>query len=375
MVDVARFAKIAADRLSQFEDGEREPSRLQMQKLADIYGVPLYRLASDAIPNLPALPSDFRKADPTPAALSPPGVKTLLASERISQFTGQIAAELGYTPVELAPRVQLANSFKARAVELRWVFDQWLAQRQEAFGFAGAPEQRFLGALRLFFEVQGGVVNVNDAPATDYMGFYVNPAAGLPTIFVNRTVSSKKAQLFTFAHEYAHALIGADGVSNPFRARNKIERSCNVFAAEFLAPMDAFAATVENFSKQLRTDTTSFIAAASAQSLLSKHAAAIRLVEAGYITQKDFRDWRLMFTAKPSAEKDKEKETAPAAGGGAPHAKRIGELGYLPVVLAKRAIDEKIIDAIDVVDGIGLSTTLQERAFSLATRRFEVALP
>jgi hypothetical protein len=48
-------------------------------------------------------------------------------------------------------------------------------------------------------------------------------------------------------------------------------------------------------------------------------------------------------------------------------------LGYLPVYLAKQAIDRKTIDSIDVV-GISLSEVLQERAFSLAARRMDVAL-
>lgn len=370
---VEKYARLAVGRLLEFEAGEREPTRLQMQKLADVYGVPLYALASHTIPTLAPLPTDFRKSEPAPATLSPAGVKTLLSSERISTFTSQIAEELRYRPVNLAPRVRQENSFKARATELRRAFDAWLEKRRSDLGFSGTPEQRFIGALRLFFEVQGGVVNVNDAPSTDYMGFFIEPSDGLPTIFVNRSVSSKKAQLFTFAHEYAHALAGEGGISNPFRARNNLERACNVFAAEFLAPMDSFARIVEGFGKAERSDITRFVNAASSRSLLSRHAAAIRLVEGDYISRKDFQAWRSIFTSKPTAEKDEEKEAAPLGPLGAPHAKRISELGYLPIVLAKRAIVEKMIDALDVADGIGLSPKLQERAFKLATKRFEVA--
>lgn len=370
---VEKHAKFAAGRLLEFETGERDPTRLQMQKLADIYGVPLYTLASQTIPKLAPLPTDFRKREPTPASLSPAGVKTLVSSEKISTFAYHLAEELGYRPLNLAPGVRQANSFKARATELRRAFDAWFNERRAELGFSGAPEQRFMNALRLFFEVQGGIVNVNDAPATDYMGFFVSPNAGLPTIFVNRSVSSKKAQLFTFAHEYAHALAGEDGISNPFQAKNSIERQCNVFAAEFLAPIESFTKTVDEISKVERSDITSFINAAASRSLLSKHAAAIRLVECEYISNKDFKSWRSIFTNTPKAEKDEEKEANPPAAAGVPHAKRIGELGYLPIVLAKKAIDEKMIDSFDVADGIGLSLKLQEKAFDLALRRFQVA--
>jgi hypothetical protein len=72
---------------------------------------------------------------------------------------------------------------------------------------------------------------------------------------------------------------------------------------------------------------------------------------------------------------DLKQEESDASGEtfGQPHAKRIGELGYLATFAAKAAIDRKIIDQVDVVAGISLSRTLQEKAFSLASRRMDVA--
>jgi len=370
---VASFTTISPDRLQQFEEGAREPSRKQMEKLANTYGVPLYSLFNDAIPNLPPLPQDFRKSDPSPASLTPRGIKTLLLSERISHFTQQLAVELKYEPPDLAPAARSAKTPKRRAIELRSAFDDWLAPRASVLDFSGMPEQRFMSAVRLFFEVQGGVLNINDAPADDYMGFFLEPEAGLPTIFVNRSVSSKKAQLFTLAHEYSHALLGADGISNPFIPKNPTERSCNMFAAEFLAPMDDFSRVVEALPRSTRLQVAHFIDAAASRTLLSKHATAIRLLEGNYITQQQFGGWRRIFTANPRIEKDAEKEASEGGAGGVPHAKRLSEIGHLPIVLAKRAVDAGLIDCYDVVEGIGLSFPLQERAYSLATRRFKAA--
>lgn len=375
IAEVAAFAAISPDRLDSFEKGERDPSRKQLEKLASTYGVPLYSLFGDAIPNLPPLPQDFRKPNPTEASLSPSGVKTLLASERISEFAKQLAVQLDYSPASLVSLSRTKRpTFAKLASELRATFDAWLAPRTKDFAFSGTSEQRFMSAFRLFFEVQGGVLNVNVAPTDDYMGFFVEPDAGLPTIFVNRVVSSKKAQLFTLAHEYAHSLNGQDGISNPFRPRNAIERSCNVFAAEFLAPMASFTNVVERLTKTQRSDVSSFINAAASNTLLSKHAAAIRLVEADFITQAQLQSWRKIFSANPRSEKDEEKEQAPDSAGGQPHAKRLGELGHLPVYLAKQAVEQHIIDSFDVADSLGLSLSLQPKAFSLAERRFEIAL-
>jgi Zn-dependent peptidase ImmA (M78 family) len=374
IAEVAAFADISADRLDAFEKGERAPSRKQLEKLASTYGVPLYSLFGDAIPNLPPLPQDFRKPTPSEASLSPGGVRTLLASERISEFAKQLALQLDYTPERLVAQRLKPRPLATLASELRATFDAWLAPRAKEFAFSGTDEQRFMSAFRLFFEVQGGVLNVNVAPTKDYMGFFVKPDAGLPTIFINRVVSSRKAQLFTLAHEYAHSLNGQDGISNPFRPRNAIERSCNVFAAEFLAPMSSFTQVVERLTKSQRSDVATFVAATASNTLLSKHAAAIRLVEADYIKQAELQSWRKIFSANPRSEKDEEKEQEPESAGGQPHAKRLGELGHLPVYLAKQAVDQQIIDSFDVADSLGLSRSLQTKAFSLAERRFEIAL-
>jgi hypothetical protein len=72
----------------------------------------------------------------------------------------------------------------------------------------------------------------------------------------------------------------------------------------------------------------------------------------------------------------KNEERAPEADsqtGGAVHAKQLGEIGYLPSYLAKLAVERKFIDRADVQSGIGLAASLQDRAFALAARRFEVA--
>jgi Zn-dependent peptidase ImmA (M78 family)/transcriptional regulator with XRE-family HTH domain len=365
IAQVAEFAAISLDRLNDFELGEREPSRKQLERLAETYGVPLYSLFGDAVPNLPPLPQDFRKADPAPASLSPRGMRALLSTERISLFTKQVGVEVNYKPVDLSQAAHRTAPAKTRATRLRAAFDTWLTPRDTRLGFSGSPEQKFMSALRLFFEIQGGVVNVNDAPANDYMGFFIKPESGFPSIFVNRSVSSKKAQLFTLAHEYSHALLGQDGISNPFSPRNAVERSCNIFAAEFLAPMEDFARIVEGLPRATRSDVGRFIDAASSRTLLSKHAAAIRLIEGEYISQRDFRAWRAIFASNPRAEKDEEKEASSAAGG-APHAKRLSEIGNLAVFLAK--------DSFDVADSLSLSRPLQERAYALAAKRFEIAL-
>ena len=96
-------------------------------------------------------------------------------------------------------------------------------------------------------------------------------------------------------------------------------------------------------------------------------ASGIRLVETGYLKQPDFTRWLGKIFKNPRVEKDEE----PDAKGGAPHAKRIGEVGYLSTYLSALAVKERIIDRQDVRDSLGIAESLQDAAFDLASRRVE----
>jgi Zn-dependent peptidase ImmA (M78 family)/transcriptional regulator with XRE-family HTH domain len=367
---VASAANISPRSLLAFESGEASPSYLQLEKLALTYGLPTYVLAHDALPNIPESILDFRRRDPVPAKPSPRGARKIWNAEELSTFVNQIAIPLQFqTPrwVDELPRGPVSI---ALATGLRRYFEGWAASRIKSLDITGTPEQIFLGAFRLFVEAQGTIVNINDAPPEDYLGFFIRPDAARPLIFINRSISSRKAQLFTAVHEYAHFLAGATGISNPFVTRNTLERTCNQFAAEFLAPLDLFRKIAEQAKTEVGNNLFSLVRTVSGRSFLSGHATAIRLVEAGYISQDQLAVWESQI--KPRAEKDEEKEQE-ANPQPAPQAKRISELGYLSVYLADKAIKAKIIDAIDAKNGLGLSEKLQERAFSLARRRFEAA--
>ena len=291
---VAHATGISSKRLQEFEDGKSQPTSRQFETLAETYGVPGYLLGLDLIPNLPEAPKDFRKADPTPANLSPTGMQRIWAAEQVSQATTQLVNATKASLATWTDKIKIPagnNLSRHVGAEMRAFFDDWLSSRADKFGFTGTDEQKLFGALRLFIEAQGTIVRVNQASPDDFMGFYLEPEDGAPTAFVNRKISSQKAQLFTLVHEYAHSLVGASGVSDPFRLKNDIERMCNQFAAEFIAPTPAFTKIVEALDKATRIDVFKLVAQASRLSLLSRHATAIRLLETGHIDQKQLNQW------------------------------------------------------------------------------------
>jgi Zn-dependent peptidase ImmA (M78 family) len=371
--DVASFAKITEDSLLALESGAKPPSRKQIGRLALTYGVPEYAFFSNRMPNLPDTPQDFRKNTPSPADLSPSGMKSLWRCINTSHFGRQLQIELDLKFVDRLRHASTQASIAKQATEIRQIFDSWLNMRERKLQLSGHDEQRIFLALRLFIESQGCIVANNDAPPKDYMGLFMSPEGGLPIIFVNRSILSKKAQLFTLVHEYAHALLKRQGVSNPFVVKNEIERKCNEFAAEFLAPARDFRILTENKKKSGNNDVFDLINSVSSQSLLSKHATAIRLLELDFISRAQLRAWEMFWRRNPKLEKEEDKEEAQSRRFGQPHAKRLSELGYLTVYLASEGIKRKMVDSLDVRDAINLSETLQQRAFALAKQRFEVA--
>ena len=372
---VAKYAGISSERLEEFESGKREPSPRQLERLAQTYGLASYLLGSDKIPNLRESVADFRRSVPRPAHLSPAGMARIWSAEEISEVTAQLIQAVDIKTPAWASAVPVGKLTSRLGGEIRLYFDEWMASRSQKFQFSGTDEQKFFSSFRLFLEAQGSIIRVNDAPPDDYFGFFLHPEAGVPTTFVNRKILAPKAQTFTLLHEYAHSLLGLSGVSNPFVVKNDIERACNKFAAEFLAPETSFLKLAGEQPPNVRGDVFRFIAAVSRSSLLSMHATAIRLVETGLITQAQLNTWEAFRkTLPPKQIKDEEKDLeSEDQQGGAVHAKLLGEIGYLPVYAAKLASEKKFIDSSDVYAGIGLTPSLQEKAFALATRRFEAA--
>lgn len=372
--DVADFSGISRKTLARFESGDARPSNPQLNRLSNLYGIASFYLISSAIPNLPPLPVDYRKHVPGPADLSARAQSTLSAYERIGRFSYQLATELKVEfrhPPAPTGEVVRSPSRLARYITryLADTFDVVLSDLTAA---------EALQALRLAIEAQGVIVAVNEVPPEDFRGFYVNPDAALPTIFVNRRGDSKRTQLFTLCHEWCHHLLGEEGVSNPFVRRNSVERFCNRFSAELLAPEQSFRSTALEVARDA-TETHELVVVTSRRTLLSWHAVAIRLFETDFITRDALNEWVRHHRTLTGIEKAVEKAATDAEGDDSPkprasHAKRISELGYLPVYLAALGVQRKAIDGVDVRVGIALSETQHRLAFALATKRLGAEL-
>jgi Zn-dependent peptidase ImmA (M78 family) len=126
-----------------------------------------------------------------------------------------------------------------------------------------------------------------------------------PVVFVNGA-DAKAAQIFTLAHELAHLLRGASGLSDlDPRSDIEVERWCNRTAAEFLIPADEF---LELHSGD--ETTAEILDDLAAHFKVSTQAVLGRLRELGFV------DWDRYFALRRSEAQRIEGLTRSASSGG-----------------------------------------------------------
>jgi Zn-dependent peptidase ImmA (M78 family)/transcriptional regulator with XRE-family HTH domain len=128
-------------------------------------------------------------------------------------------------------------------------------------------------------------------PTEDGIGFAITSENEFNSIVVNTKGQIPSRRLFTLAHEVYHCVLNQTGISDPDILKNDIERSCNKFAAEFLAPKSLVDLAVR------RTVTSSEFNIEELRSFseltkLSMTASLFRLVETNHYEDDAIAKWR-----------------------------------------------------------------------------------
>lgn len=374
VAEVSNFTKIAANRITRFESGDASPSISQMTKFGDLYNVPFFEFFSDRKIELDNVLPDFRKTNPVEADLSPRGLTKIWQVEKRINFVQAVIEALGQSAPKTKKFKRLTNKNVVDAATLRSRFDDWLDRRPSTLRFQGSREDIFSKQLRLYLEVHGCHTSINSAPIDDYLGFYINQNDVANVIFVNRDVRNEKRRLFTLAHELAHLAYNEEGVSNPFIAKNLVERQCNAFAAEFLAPEDAILSLVERFQGRIRENETRLVDHISSSTLLSRQASTLRLRDLDIISKSTASViLKRLSSLRRLDEPRADKPTDVIRGRNVVVATKLAQVGVYAAYTSSLALNAKLIDRIDISRGLGISETIQADVLNLATRRFEAS--
>ena len=239
--DLAHKAQVQTERARLWEDSGNI-SMAQVDRLARVTYTPLGFLFLPTPPDDRLPIADFRTVGDQPLRRPSPDLL-----ETVYQMQRRQAWMRGELIEDEAPAVPYVGAFATRdppeavAQEIRLalkVRTDWAAME--------STWTNALGFLRERMEDAGVLVVINGIVGNDthrrldpeeFRGFALVDEYA-PLIFVNNA-DYKSAQMFTLVHEFAHILIGEDGVSTFEELHpvpHRVEVFCNKVAAEFLIP-------------------------------------------------------------------------------------------------------------------------------------------
>ncbi|MFQ5874586.1 MAG: ImmA/IrrE family metallo-endopeptidase [Dehalococcoidia bacterium] len=236
----ARKLGLAPETIMAWETGEDSPLLRDLELLAEIYDCPVGYFFLASPPSSEDLRLDFRGVAPGKEASF-----TYETRLRLRQFVRLIdyasyllqSLEIRWEPsIPTSAADGSIESIVSRALEQLGIDSQtrskWSSPQQAFDGWRAAIEQQgiFVIALKLGpGELRGASVWTDPGP---------------PSILVNHAdVEAATGRCFTLLHEYAHLLIGQQGMACDFRGQGDqaaIERFANSFAAESIVPRKVF---------------------------------------------------------------------------------------------------------------------------------------
>ncbi|MBU3912167.1 MAG: ImmA/IrrE family metallo-endopeptidase [Candidatus Omnitrophica bacterium] len=175
---------------------------------------------------------------------SPDLLDTIYICQQRQEWYREFMRASGEKPLQFVGSASIENNVKEFAESIRHALGFDIEERRKM--------RTWVDALRSFIDqadelgiliMVNGVVGNNNWRKLDpyeFRGFALVDDLS-PLVFINGS-DTKSAQMFTLAHELAHIWLGQSALSDAQVAQitgNKIERWCNLVAAELLVPLTA----------------------------------------------------------------------------------------------------------------------------------------
>lgn len=279
-------------KLSEWLSGETKPTLHQLESLAKAVSMPLGYFFLTEPPHeelpFPLFRTNQRESQRRP---SPDLIETVHIMELRQAWLREYLIKQGNEPLSFIHSARIAENPVTLAHRIRRILqidEQWAAT-QPNWTIALRNLIKILEEVG-FLIVANGIVDNNTHRKLDPREFrgFVMVDKYAPLIFLN-SADGKAAQMFTLAHEIAHAFFGSSAafdLRDLQPANDATEIACNKVAAEFLVSTNAF----NTFWLTVRRNDNRF-------QLLARHfkvseiVAARRALDLRHITKNEFLEF------------------------------------------------------------------------------------
>ena len=321
-----------------------------INKLANIYDVsPLLFLNNTPPPKIEQYVKDYRTMNDKRLISRPEILKEIKHAKRKRRLLLDIAYTLGkdmsfkYYQEKTRNKKEIVNiirdSLGVNAVKLNtYTVDQW---------------------IREFESLNILIFKFYNIKPEEIKGYAFNNSQ-LPIIGINNRGSDKE-KIFSLFNEYAHILVGEDGISGDYN-REKEEKLCNSIAAEILIPeKEVKLINKNNINTIIRIVSTRYNA--NMETIL------YRLKNLGFLTDEELEEQLIKrvyleeekvdkeekieeVKEKPKTQNSKKKNNQKRFKSLA--SKNINQNGHLFIELLLEAYDEELINELDLSSQLGV---------------------
>lgn len=309
-------SKSAAEKLSDFESGEQEPSRSLLLRMSKQYRLPLLTFYLDKPPiigdrgeDFRTLPDHFDETENVNVGILIRDIKarqstireTLIDAdeERKLEFVGKNKIEDGVSRVVQT----IQNTLNINLEDFRKQ-----PNYKEAFRFL----RQSIEEAGVFVLLKGNLGSYHSNIAlTAFRGFALSDDVA-PFIVLNDQ-DAESAWSFTLIHEISHLVLGQTGISGAYIEKT-IEKFCNNVSSEFLLStqeFDRFNLTRQDFD-DIKVEIYEY---AFSKKLSSTHI-AYRLFKRGDISEPLWIQLRNFYHSKWIDKQDREREKNKQREGG-----------------------------------------------------------
>ncbi|WP_282094409.1 ImmA/IrrE family metallo-endopeptidase [Epibacterium ulvae] len=338
----------AYEKLEALENGEKEPSRTQLNSFAKLYKRPLLAFYMEQPPPTGRRGQDFRQSPDSRTTRENAMLDALLRDVKARQeavkdiliddedfwahkFVGSVNLE---TSVE--------NTVKSISNELGFDHTDLSLRR-------GDPDKLFkrlrvkvedLGVFVLLLSDLGS--HHSTIPSSVFRGFAIADDAA-PFIVINAK-EAKPSRSFTLMHELAHIWLGTTGVSGqasaaaPMNKTAKIERFCNDVAGEFLLPSAQFREGMPEFHADDSKSAEAVVDSIAYKWSVSGPMVAYQLYRTGDLTGDAYGHLRRVYSARWQAALKSQKEKMKDSDGPNPHVVKSHNLGNALLEVVYRSV-------------------------------------